>query len=265
MRRDIMVDIETLGTTSNATIIQISAIAFDIETGEHLHEFNKIADIEKNEDTKVCGSTLKWWLNTDKELLTKLINSGEGSSTQLLKDFHHWLISIGGSKDLFLWGNGILFDNKIIKHQMEEVGLDYPIFFRNDRDVRTIVELASQKLNISEKELKGKFENEKYHAHDAIDDVMYQIDLVRGCYDIIMRKVIEVNSINHRQTKEVEIKIGTKAIAKKGYHSFEVGEEIEFIGMVENTSYSMDVYKFSNKEGLSQNLKKEEFELKLQY
>lgn len=183
MRKDVMVDIETLGKTSDATIIQISAIAFDITTGEHLHEFNEIADIEKNVNMKVCGSTLKWWLNTDKELLTKLLNSGDRSSKELLEYFHLWLVSVvGKGEDTYLWGNGILFDNKIIQHQMEAIGVGYPIFYKNDRDVRTLIELTAQKLGVSEKELKAVYNNEKYHAHNAIDDVKYQIDLVCGCY-----------------------------------------------------------------------------------
>lgn len=45
-RYDVMVDIETLGTGVNATIFQISAVLFDITTGERFSEFNKIADIE---------------------------------------------------------------------------------------------------------------------------------------------------------------------------------------------------------------------------
>lgn len=60
-REDIMTDIETLGHKSDSTIIQISAIAFDIETGEYLSVFNKVADITKNETMKVTGSTTKWW------------------------------------------------------------------------------------------------------------------------------------------------------------------------------------------------------------
>jgi hypothetical protein len=183
-----MVDIETLGTGSDATIFQISAIAFDIKTGEYISTFNRIADIEKNLYLKVDGSTLKWWLNTNKELLSELLNKGKGSSEELLNDFYEWLISKSeDNKNIYLWGNGILFDNKMIQHQLEDEGLDYPIYYRNDRDVRTLVDLAGEKLGISEKELKSMYDDEALIKHDAFDDVKYQINLVVSCYDLLTK------------------------------------------------------------------------------
>ena len=183
MRKDIMVDIETLGNKTNSTIFQIAAVSFDINTGDIISKFNKIADIEENDFLDVTGSTLKWWLKTNKELLSDLLHKGEGSTEDLLISFHKWLKKQHtNNDDVYLWGNGILFDNKMIQHQFEEEGLEYPIFYRNDRDVRTIVDLAGAKLKVSEKELKDKFKDESLIAHDAFDDVLYQVQLVVGCY-----------------------------------------------------------------------------------
>jgi len=187
-RIDIMTDIETLGLGVDATIFQISAIAFNIENGEYINKFNMTADIEKNKTLNVSGRTLKWWLNTDKELLTKLLNSGECSSEEMIKEFHNWIISLSDKMDnVYLWGNGILFDNKIIQHQMQSLGLEYPIFYRNDRDMRTLVELASHKVGLStEKEFRDKFRNPKLTPHDAFDDVVGQIDIVVKSYNILI-------------------------------------------------------------------------------
>jgi hypothetical protein len=185
VRLDIMTDIETLGTSSDSTIIQISAIAFDIKTGEHYSQFNQIADVSENESPiKVDGDTIKWWLKTNKELFAELLNSGTYSSEQVLRNFHKWLLELNASSDhdIYLWGNGILFDNKMIQHQLELLGLDYPIFYRNDRDLRTLVELTSIKLGITEKELKTKYSDENLVAHNAFDDVVYQINLATHCF-----------------------------------------------------------------------------------
>lgn len=182
-RIDVMVDIETLGTGSESTIFQIAAIAFNIETGEQIAKFNQIADIEKESLLYIDGSTLKWWLKTNKELLAELLHSGTVSPTELLENFHKWLSFISeDTKNIYLWGNGILFDNKMIQEQLEFIGLEYPIFYKNDRDVRTIVDLAAKKLGITEQELKEKYNDESLTAHDAYDDVTYQINLVVGCY-----------------------------------------------------------------------------------
>jgi hypothetical protein len=189
MRIDIMTDIETLGTDADSTIFQISAIAFNIETGEQIQEFNQIADISKNEnEIKVTGSTLQWWLQTNKELFNSLLNGGEYSSEEVLRNFHDWISQFENEENsIYLWGNGILFDNKMIKHQMESIGLIYPISYKNDRDVRTLLELASIKSNLTEREIKDFYSDETELEHNAIDDVKFQIRLAVGCYNTLMR------------------------------------------------------------------------------
>jgi len=186
-RVDVMVDIETLGTGADSTIFQIAAMAFDIRTGKPLSFFDEVADIEKNSrPLKVDGSTLKWWLNTDKELLTDLLNKGDMSSEELLHSFYVWLNNLTEDiKDVYLWGNGIIFDNKMIQHQLIELGLDYPIHYKNDRDVRTLLELASIKTGLSEREIKDRFEDEDLREHNAMDDVIYHINLAIYCFRVL--------------------------------------------------------------------------------
>lgn len=188
MRIDIMTDIETLGTDTTSTIIQISAMAFDIKTGDVVEEFERMIDIEKNENPiDATAGTIKWWLNTNKELFAQLLNAEGVSSEQAIKDLHQWITDMKvGDNDVYLWGNGILFDNKMIEAQMKNIGLKYPIFYRNDRDVRTIVELACAKSFTTEKELKEEFSDDTLVAHNASDDVRFQIALVSGCYDLLI-------------------------------------------------------------------------------
>lgn len=182
----IMTDIETLGLRNDATIIQIAGIAFDIETGEHISEFDMVADISKNEHMEVDGGTLKWWLDTDADLLKTLLNErGTVSSDDLIREFHSWMISLSNHpnyEDLVLWGNGPMFDNMKLKINMERLGLEYPILYKNDRDVRTILDLASAKTGLSESEIKGLIDSHDIREHDALDDVVYQIRLVNYCY-----------------------------------------------------------------------------------
>lgn len=192
VRIDIMTDIETLGRDSDSTIIQISAIAFDIKTGVHIAQFNQIADITKNETpVKVTIDTIQWWLKTDKDLFAKMLNSGgDYSSEQVLRNFHSWILNLQPLCDInsiYLWSKGILFDNKMIQYQMESLGLKYPIFYRNDRDLRTLIELTSIKLGISEKELIEKFSNGLVVTHNALDDVTLQINLAVNCFNELIK------------------------------------------------------------------------------
>lgn len=186
MRIDVMVDLETLGNKATSTIFQISASGFDIATGLSINSFNGISDISKNDKMNVTGDTIKWWLDTDAELLKTLLNKGEGSSDMLLIEFFKWLNAMTKDNDVYLWGNGILFDNNLLRTQFEALGMSYPIHFRNDRDVRTIVELAALKTGKTVKELQAEYNDPSLTAHNAMDDVYYQIALVSGCYGIIV-------------------------------------------------------------------------------
>lgn len=189
MRTDIMLDIETLGTKEGSTIFQIAAVGFDITTGQIKDSINLIGDISKFPELSVDGSTLKWWLDTDKELLSELLNAGTLTENELLSRLLVWLLSqsqTGDMKDVYLWGNGILFDNAKIQHALNEEGLRYPIIYKNDRDVRTILELASLKSGIPENDIRNSIVVESETLHDAFDDVKRQIRLVRKCYEILI-------------------------------------------------------------------------------
>lgn len=190
MRKDIMVDIETLGTGEDATIFQIAGMSFDITTGETFDQINLIGDISKYPHLNVDGDTLKWWLKTDKELLTDLLHKGSLTEDNLIEHFAIWLYNqsvTGDMKDVFMWGNGILFDNAKLQHKMNNAYAieKYPIFFRNDRDLRTLVELATFKSGLTEKELKDSVANENEVKHDALDDIKFQIRLAHKCYAIL--------------------------------------------------------------------------------
>ena len=190
-RIDVMVDLETLGTDFNAVIFQIASAAFDIETGNIVEEFNEFADISKltDDDGIINGGTLKWWLDTNKELLAELLSKNNAyTPRELLVIYHRWLNELTLEYDeVYLWGNGILFDNAIIRHKFENYGLKYPIFYRNDRDVRTIFELAQIKTGETAKEMHDRIYDKERTAHDAMNDVKNQIALVSECYRILTK------------------------------------------------------------------------------
>lgn len=187
-----MVDLETLGTKPDSTIIQIAAASFNIKTGDIYSEFNESVDIGKNNTNNITGSTLKWWMTTNKDLFNDILSRGQYSSEDTLIMFHRWLLNESARGELHLWGNGILFDNNMIQHQFEAIGKEYPIHFTNDRDVRTLVELASMKLDMTSRELKRTYEDPNLIAHDALDDVKYQINLAVGCYNTLIQNAERV-------------------------------------------------------------------------
>lgn len=187
-RNDIMVDIETLGLNDESTIFQVSAASFDITTGVIESEIDLKLNISSVDNLFVEGGTLKWWLKTDKDLLAKLISEGDKNELEMFKEFLDWVESLNENKDYgspTLWGNGISFDNVKIKNKMNSLGLTYPISFKKERDVRTILDLASLKSNKSEREIQKEIQNDYEIAHNAIDDVRRQVRLVHHCFNLL--------------------------------------------------------------------------------
>lgn len=187
VRNDIMVDLETLGIEDGSTIFQIAAASFDLTTGEIHDEIDLKLNIGKSDNLQVDGGTLRWWLKTDSDLLAELISEGNLTELEMYTQFAAWVRKHESPK---LWGNGILFDNVKLQQKMEEFGLRYPIYYQNDRDVRTILDLASTVSGLTQKEIKesvAKESGDRERAHDAIYDVRWQIRLVNYCYELLTK------------------------------------------------------------------------------
>lgn len=180
-RLDIMVDLETLSHKSKAPMIQLGAELFDIETGEVLDTFNKYIS---DDDVTISRDTMNWWLDNHPMQLKRVLKRGNVSTREALADFHGWVYrSMNGfkltPKDVYLWGNGILFDNRIL---FDHMGDAYPIFYRNDRDMRTLVDMYTTKFGISPWDV-IKVEN----THDALEDCENQILIVTHCWKELMK------------------------------------------------------------------------------
>ena len=202
-RIDVVVDLETLGRSADALIFQIGAIAFDIETGQILSEFNEIADLSDSKDLLIEGNTLLWWLKTDSNLLNRLLNNPTEKGLtpkNLLFYFESWIAHLNeninnelGNKNVYLWGNGILFDNAKLKHQLTNIDKNcvseenYPIYYRNDRDIRTLVESAMLKTGKTRDEIYDPLKKEDETLHDALDDCRFEVRLINYCYNALLK------------------------------------------------------------------------------
>lgn len=169
--KDIMLDIETLGNKPGCIILAIGAVKFDLQTGALGESFfarismaDSISKRFKNE-----GATMDWWQQQDPELREYMF-TGKEKIFDVFKKF--WKYSYGCN----VWGNGIMFDNAIMRHTYEKLGFKQnPWHYRNDRDLRTIIDLALNQLGIpcwqpgeDEKGLK-----QHHPLHDAIKQVKY--------------------------------------------------------------------------------------------
>lgn len=167
MRRfkNVMVDIETLGTKSNSAIVQIAAVEFDINTGETGLEFSILLDIKDcmHQGLGVDANTLVWWMGQSKEAQEIFHNPDRVSLKKGLEMFTNY---IGNSELDGIWGNSPRFDLGLLEDAYTRLGMEIPWDFRKELDLRTLVKFHPS--------LKGllKFEGT---PHNGIDDCKYQI------------------------------------------------------------------------------------------
>ena len=130
-----MIDLETMGTGSNAAIIAIGAVKFD-HVGI-VDEFYKVVSLEssvKNGMT-IEPDTVLWWMKQSVEARKEFERKG-GSLCRVLLTFYEWF-----GQDKPVWGNGASFDNVILSNAYKLTGLEQPWNFWSDRCYRTLKSL----------------------------------------------------------------------------------------------------------------------------
>ena len=175
-RLDVMVDIETLGTDLNASMIMLAWVVFDMKSLER-SEFKIYI---RHNDAVVNIDTLRWWLDTDAELLNDILAKAFITEKEAIAEFVRVINLLKKDADVYLWGNGILFDNGIIKSKCTYYGIPYPIDYDKDRDVRTLLDLYTTRTGTTKALLKDMFKPSK--EHDALADCIAQINMVRYMY-----------------------------------------------------------------------------------
>ena len=159
---NLMIDLETLGVSANSVILSISAVEFDLKTGEIGRVFNANIDIDSclKYGLKIEGETLKWWISQTEEARKCML--GKYDMVDALSELNCFI----NNNKYNVWGNSNRFDLNILENAYKKLGMHIPWSFRNERDVRTLVSLAPE---IKENMV---FEGIK---HNSLDDCKHQI------------------------------------------------------------------------------------------
>lgn len=142
--RDVMIDLETLGTRPGAVILSLGAVAFDPDAAvvSPSLRFHKIISLPSalRAGLKVETGAVKWWARQSPEAQLTLWGAlAEGLPLELvLRDFAVWLKGLPGDGEIRVWGNGATFDNILLEAAFRAVGLDRPWGDYADRCFRTL-------------------------------------------------------------------------------------------------------------------------------
>jgi len=161
----LMLDLETMGNSSNSAIVSIGAVEFDIESGHFGREFYQRVDLQSclNMGLIVNASTIYWWMQQSDKARMELVKNSD-QLAKVLQELHGFMLELGNFQ---IWGNGARFDIGILEDAYKACGyIETPWNFRNERDVRTLVSFAPK---VKEH---YPFTGTEHHP---IDDCKYQI------------------------------------------------------------------------------------------
>ncbi|EFU0711420.1 exonuclease [Escherichia coli] len=166
----LMIDLETMGTNTNAPIVVIGAVFFDPQTGEIGPVFYIVISLTDAMNTGAVpdGGTIEWWLKQSSEARAAILTD-QVKLKDALSRFREFINEYSDEKLVQVWGNGATFDNAILRTSYEHLDIPCPWRYYNDRDVRTIVELG--KAIDFDARTAIPFEGER---HNALDDARYQ-------------------------------------------------------------------------------------------
>ncbi|ELB6903633.1 3'-5' exoribonuclease [Escherichia coli] len=170
----LMIDLETMGTNTNAPIVVIGAVFFDPQTGEIGPVFYIVISLTDAMNTGAVpdGGTIEWWLKQSSEARAAILTD-QVKLKDALSRFREFINEYSDEKFVQVWGNGATFDNAILRTSYERLDIPCPWRYHNDRDVRTIVELGKT-IDFDARTV-IPFEGVR---HNALDDARHQAKYV---------------------------------------------------------------------------------------
>lgn len=176
MMNDVMIDLETLGNTPDAAVVQFGACFFNRYTGDigNRYECRISLNSEIKAGFKTTASTILWWLDQSKESREAVFKNLEMLS---VKSENAWQ-TIRRFLDTadYIWSHAT-FDFVITQNHFNFYGILY-LPFRAARDIRTIYELAEYKPN---------FDNFVGEKHTAMADAIFQAKCVAECFQLLKK------------------------------------------------------------------------------
>ena len=174
MAKHLMVDLETLATTPNATILSMGAVTFDPNSTELYADFYHKIELESFDglDSFIDDNTIEWWSKQSKKAQEEAFDpAGRIDIRKVLDDFN---IFCKGSTHF--WSHGSTFDIIILEHYFRQLGKPYPWNFWQVRDTRTLFDLGFDP------------EMPKANKHHALEDAVRQAKGVQNMFRKLGRK-----------------------------------------------------------------------------
>ena len=165
-----MIDLETLSTNPNATILTVGGVKFDpytlIEPSQGMY-FRVDVDSQTAMGRDVMQETLDWWGTQDKAIMEEALGDNDRISiSEMLKTINKWCVGV----DVF-WSQGPLFDYAILQDFYAQMKTPVPWNYWQIRDSRTLFSLVPRDPN-----------EKRTGLHNALEDCYFQAKKVQKTY-----------------------------------------------------------------------------------
>jgi hypothetical protein len=159
------IDLETLGTSADAPIVQIGVQLFDLERGYLYPDGRHQIDVQPYSMAGASAQTVAWWLEqtaSARAACAHAINTGTTTSDALAQ-LAGILLRTGCEH---VWGNGTTFDIAILEQAYRKDEGAPPWRYNQPRDMRTLVDAAATLRGFDKKSI--EFAGVPHFAsHDA--------------------------------------------------------------------------------------------------
>lgn len=175
--QNVMIDIESLGTTPGCVVLSIGAVEFD--------DNNLGKEFEVNIDVESCtrngltmdARTVLWWLDQSDEARKAITQRKNVPLEEAMVRLHN-AFDWKGKK---VWCNGSNFDTPILEEAFRKVELTAPWRYYDVMDYRTLKNLMPTKVL---KEIRAEIVG-NYTSHNALDDAKEQALTTIGILDFL--------------------------------------------------------------------------------
>ncbi len=161
MMNEVMLDIETLSTQPNASIASVGAVLFSRDGRISKRFYKRVdrtscAELGMHEDP----GTLEWWDGRSAAAKLEIFDEQDRFPiSRVLAKFSKWYKK---HSPTYIWANSPCFDCVIMQSAYRAADLPCPWKFYDQRDVRTVIDVAGLK----------KIRSVSHHAlQDCVDQV----------------------------------------------------------------------------------------------
>lgn len=172
---DLMIDIEGLDTSPNATILTIAAQEFNPLSRDTLgRSYYARVDLESQADRSIDQGTIDWWATQPSIVKNEAFSEQDRLS---LRESLNGLYKLMWQAKR-IWAQGPTYDCTILEHAYKSLGILLPWKYFNVRDSRTLFGLTPQL--------------ESYPAtHHALEDCRRQIKLLWDALEYLKIKELK--------------------------------------------------------------------------